>query len=57
MRFGSGTYNVRDSEVVRDAGRMAQRSLVCTVHFLDGSQDDFELDVSAYFIFFIDLFF
>lgn len=45
MRFGSGTYNVRDSEVIRDAGRQTYRTIVCTVHFLDGSQEDFELDV------------
>lgn len=45
LRFGSGTYNVRESECQRsDAG--AVRALTATVHFLDGTQEDFELDVT-----------
>lgn len=46
IRFGSGTYNVRDSEVLKDTGRQIQRTIICTVHFLDASQQDFEVDVS-----------
>uniref|UniRef100_A0A914W524 Moesin/ezrin/radixin homolog 1 n=1 Tax=Plectus sambesii TaxID=2011161 RepID=A0A914W524_9BILA len=47
MRFGSGSYNVRDSETVKDGGRQLQRTLICSVHFLDTSHQDFELDRNA----------
>jgi tyrosine-protein phosphatase non-receptor type 4 len=45
MRFGSGSYNVRDSESVKEGARQLHRTLICSVHFLDGSHEDFELDV------------
>lgn len=47
MRFGSGTYNVRDSEVMRESPRLSHRTLICTVHFLDGSSEEFEVDRHA----------
>lgn len=46
MRFGSGTYNVRESEGREPTPIQLHRSLVCTVFFLDNTQYDFELDVS-----------
>ncbi|KAL1283478.1 Tyrosine-protein phosphatase [Trichinella pseudospiralis] len=47
LRFGSGIYNLRETEMIGDAGRSAHRTLHCTVHFLDGSQHDFELEKHA----------
>ncbi|TKR64803.1 hypothetical protein L596_025282 [Steinernema carpocapsae] len=50
MRFGSGTYNVRDSESFNPNSlqRMpSDRSITCTVFFLDMSQRQFQLDRNA----------
>ena len=45
MKLGasSGTYNVRASELARDK---TVKSIKCLVHFLDGTEATFELDVS-----------
>ncbi|KFD52089.1 hypothetical protein M513_07071 [Trichuris suis] len=47
MRFGSGTYNVRESEMTGDSIRIPHRPILCDVHFLDGTQRVFEVEKHA----------
>ncbi|GMT18397.1 hypothetical protein PFISCL1PPCAC_9694 [Pristionchus fissidentatus] len=53
MRFGSGTYNVRDSEglnpeaILRQQPSSMQRTISCRVFFLDGSEHQFSLPRQA----------
>ncbi|GMR40808.1 hypothetical protein PMAYCL1PPCAC_11003, partial [Pristionchus mayeri] len=53
MRFGSGTYNVRDSEglnpdtLIRQQPSSLQRTISCRVFFLDGTENQFSLPRQA----------
>ncbi|KAF8359979.1 hypothetical protein PRIPAC_94974 [Pristionchus pacificus] len=53
MRFGSGTYNVRDSEglnpdtLIRQQPSSLQRTISCRVFFLDGTEHQFSLPRQA----------
>ncbi|CDW53251.1 protein tyrosine phosphatase 1 [Trichuris trichiura] len=47
MRFGSGTYNVRESEMTGESIRIPHRPILCDVHFLDGTQRVFEVEKHA----------
>ncbi|GMS87362.1 hypothetical protein PENTCL1PPCAC_9537, partial [Pristionchus entomophagus] len=53
MRFGSGTYNVRDSEglnpdtLIRQQPSSLQRTISCRVFFLDGTEHSFSLPRQA----------
>lgn len=48
IRFGSGSYSVRDSERLNPetVAPPIYRTIVCTVHFLDDTERNFEIDVS-----------
>uniref|UniRef100_A0A5S6QT60 protein-tyrosine-phosphatase n=1 Tax=Trichuris muris TaxID=70415 RepID=A0A5S6QT60_TRIMR len=47
IRFGSGTYNVRESEMTGESNRILHRPIFCDVHFLDGTQHAFEVEKHA----------
>uniref|UniRef100_A0A0M3II15 ZP domain-containing protein n=1 Tax=Ascaris lumbricoides TaxID=6252 RepID=A0A0M3II15_ASCLU len=46
IRFGSGSYSVRDSERLNPetVAPPIYRTIVCTVHFLDDTERKFEID-------------
>jgi hypothetical protein len=45
-RFGSGCYNVKEVEVIREPSKLLARTLNVTVVLLDGTQHEFDIDVS-----------
>ena len=53
LKFGSGCYNVKEVEVIKEPGKYLQRCLQTTVILLDGSQHEFEIEVFSRFINFI----
>ena len=47
LRFGSGTYDVRESESIRGGSGGGEREMRATVQLLDGSQEEFQLERNA----------
>ena len=50
----SGSYNVRASEMAHDR---QLKTVTCLVHFLDDTEEYFEIDVSSTFLRFINVIF
>ncbi|CAJ0583800.1 unnamed protein product, partial [Mesorhabditis spiculigera] len=47
MRFGSGSYDVRQSEGMHPGTLNRHRTITCTVFFLDGTERQFQFDRQA----------